>query len=199
MLEMSAQSQHVDELSSTREAILDATIGIMREEGYAAVSSRKVAARAGLKSKLVHYYFRTMDDLFLAAYRREEQKHFARHVEALTASDPLRALWELTTDSTDTSLTLELVALANHRKAIRAALAQASERIRILQAAAFTRVIDELKLGDEEIPPLFLSLLMTGLSRIVAMDNVLGVTTGHDETFTFIDKLLGKLAERPNT
>lgn len=194
---MSAQNQHVDELSKTREAILDATIGIMREEGYAAVSSRKVAARAGLKSKLVHYYFRTMDDLFLAAYRREEQKHFSRHVEALTAGDPLRALWELTTDSSDTSLTLELVALANHRKAIRAALAQASERIRILQAAAFARVIDDLKLGDEAIPPLFFSLLMTGLSRIVAMDNVLGVTTGHDEAFKFIDKLLRQLVERP--
>jgi len=193
---MTSQNQHADEPSRTREAILDATIGIMREEGYAAVSSRKVAARAGLKSKLVHYYFRTMDELFLAAYRREEQKTFARHVEALTAPDPLRALWELTTDSSDTHLTLELVALANHREPIRAALAQASERIRILQAAAFTRVIDELKLGDEDLPPLFLSLLMTGLSRIVAMDNVLGVTAGHEETFQSVDTLLRKLADR---
>lgn len=171
----------------------------MRNEGYAAVSSRKVSARAGLKSKLVHYYFRTMDDLFLAAYRREEQRHFARHVEALTSSEPLRALWELTTDSSNTSLTLELVALANHRKAIRTALAEASERTRIMQVAAFTQLIKELKLDDQEIPPLFVSLLMTGLSRIVAMDNVLGVSVGHKETFTFIDKLLRRIAERPSS
>lgn len=196
---MSSQGHQTEEVSRTREAILDATIEIMREEGYAAVSSRKVSARAGLKSKLVHYYFRTMDDLFLAAYQREDQKHFSRHVEALTSNEPLRALWELTTDSSDTALTLELVALANHRKAIREALAQASERIRIVQAAAFTRVIGELNLNNEEIPPLFLSLLMTGLSRIVAMDNVLGVSAGHEETFAFIDKLLGRIAERPSS
>ena len=42
----------------------------MLEEGYAAVTSRRVAAKANLKPQLVHYYFRTMDDLFLAIHRR---------------------------------------------------------------------------------------------------------------------------------
>ncbi|MGK2908303.1 MAG: TetR family transcriptional regulator [Sphingobium sp.] len=40
------------------------------EEGYAAVSGRKVAARAGLNASLIHYYFPTSDDLLVAAYRR---------------------------------------------------------------------------------------------------------------------------------
>ena len=50
----------------------------MLEEGYAAVTSRRVAAQAGLKPQLVHYYFRTMDDLFLAAYRRRADQGLER-------------------------------------------------------------------------------------------------------------------------
>ena len=51
--------------SKTRAQLLDAAERLMRDEGYAAVTSRRVAAEAGLKPQLVHYYFRTMDDLFV--------------------------------------------------------------------------------------------------------------------------------------
>ena len=43
------------ENSATRTAILDATELVMVEEGYANASTRRVAARAGLKPSLVHY------------------------------------------------------------------------------------------------------------------------------------------------
>ena len=56
-----------------RGALLDAAEQLMLEEGYAAVTSRRVAAQAGLKPQLVHYYFRTMDDLFLAVFRRRAE------------------------------------------------------------------------------------------------------------------------------
>ena len=56
--------------SDTRARLLDAAEQLMLREGYAAVSSRRVAAEAGIKPQLVHYYFRTMDDLFLETYRR---------------------------------------------------------------------------------------------------------------------------------
>ena len=62
--------EKVERSTSPRAAILDATESIMLEEGYAAVSSRKVASRAGLTSQLLHYYFRTMDDLFIAVFVR---------------------------------------------------------------------------------------------------------------------------------
>ena len=49
-----------------RERLMEATAQIMRDEGYAAATSRRVAARAGVRSALVYYYFPTMDDLFVA-------------------------------------------------------------------------------------------------------------------------------------
>jgi len=57
----------------------------MLSEGYAAVTSRRVAAEAGLKPQLVHYYFRTMDDLFLALYRRRADQGLERGRQALLA------------------------------------------------------------------------------------------------------------------
>ena len=50
--------------------LLDATEEIMLREGYAAVSSRSVAASVGINAPLLHYYFPTIDDLFVAVVRR---------------------------------------------------------------------------------------------------------------------------------
>src|SRR5690606_21688674 len=55
--------------SKTRTRLLDAAERLLLREGYASVTSRRVAAEAGLKPQLVHYYFRTMDDLFLEVFR----------------------------------------------------------------------------------------------------------------------------------
>ena len=55
--------------STARQALIQATAQIMLEEGYAAATSRRVAAKAGVKPALVHYYFPSMDELFLAVLR----------------------------------------------------------------------------------------------------------------------------------
>ncbi|HEY6427499.1 MAG TPA: helix-turn-helix domain-containing protein, partial [Acidimicrobiales bacterium] len=70
------------ETSKTRTVLLDAAEKLMLEEGYAAVTSRRVAAAAGLKPQLVHYYFRTMDDLFLALFRRRAEQGLERQARA---------------------------------------------------------------------------------------------------------------------
>ena len=56
--------------AKNRVVLLDAAEQLLLEEGYASVTSRRVAEKAGLKPQLVHYYFRTMEDLFLAVFRR---------------------------------------------------------------------------------------------------------------------------------
>ena len=71
--------------SKTRAQLLDAAEQLLLEEGYAAVTSRRVAAKAGLKPQLVHYYFRTMDDLFLEVFRRRAEENLARFERAVAA------------------------------------------------------------------------------------------------------------------
>src|SRR5689334_15456522 len=130
--------------STTRLALLDAARALLLEEGYAAVTSRKVAARAGLKPQLVHYYFATMDDLFIALVRHGAEINLSRQAKALASPDPLRALWDFATDPAGATFTMELGALANHRKAIRAELASYAEKFRALQTEALGAVAAQL-------------------------------------------------------
>jgi AcrR family transcriptional regulator len=51
----------------TRAAILAEARALFAEQGYAGTSVRAVAAAAGVDAALVHHYFGTKDDLFLAA------------------------------------------------------------------------------------------------------------------------------------
>lgn len=59
----------------TRERLLDAAAQLIVEDGWGAVTTRRVADRAGLRPGLVHYHFRTVEDLLieaaLASARRE--------------------------------------------------------------------------------------------------------------------------------
>src|SRR5262249_9512013 len=79
--------------SKTRAQLVDAAERLLIDEGYAAVTSRRVAAKAGLKPQLVHYYFRTMDDLFLEVLRRRADHDLARFEQAIAADGSLRNLW----------------------------------------------------------------------------------------------------------
>src|SRR5947209_4453590 len=99
--------------SDTRTLILDATEQIMIENGYAGVSSRKVAEQAGLKSKLLHYYFGSMDDLFTASFQRMEDRYDERFARAAASDTPLHDLWALVADPAGAALILEFTALAN--------------------------------------------------------------------------------------
>ena len=51
----------------TREAILDAAREAFAEQGYDGASIRGIATSAGVDPALVHHYFGTKDQLFLAA------------------------------------------------------------------------------------------------------------------------------------
>jgi AcrR family transcriptional regulator len=187
------------ENSRTRTAILDATEAIMREEGYAAVSSRRVAERAGLKSQLVHYHFGTMDELFLELYRRTEEDYFSRHLKSLTSSDPIGELWKFSTDTSGIELVLEFVAAANHRKSLRDELARGTERSRSIQNAILTRLLQDSGTDPVQYPPEILSFFISSVSRALVTEANLGVTAGHAAIFEYVEILLQRLRRKPDS
>lgn len=176
----------------TREAILAATEKIMREEGYAAVSSRRVADEAGLKSQLVHYHFGAMDDLFLALFQRFGARYFDRHVQAMTSSDPLRALWDVIIDRKGMDLILEIVALSNHRKAIRKEIARFNAQTRSMQVALLTRALEQRGIPPDVCPPNVLSVLMSGVALALATEEAIGNSEAHADTIAFVERLIAK-------
>lgn len=166
----------------------------MLAEGYAAVTSRQVAAAAGLKPQLVHYYFRTMDDLFLALFRRRSEQGLARQAEALGSPQPLWALWELSREARGTALTMEFIALAHHRKAIRAEIAASAERFRAEQLAGLTSVLERYGVCADVCPPLVFTVLLSSVSRFLVIEHeALGMTSGHPETVAFVEGWITRL------
>jgi AcrR family transcriptional regulator len=184
--------------SKTRAQLLDAAAELLRDEGYASVTSRRVAAQAGLKPQLVHYYFRTMDDLFVALLQRDAEVNLARFEAAIAADGSLRNLWRLNADARGAAFTVELMALANHRKAIRAEVARYAERFRSAQVEAVTAALARAGVPEDRMPPIVALLLMTGVSQVLALEGALGVTAGHATTRAYIEQAIAAL-EPPAT
>ncbi|HKS99270.1 MAG TPA: helix-turn-helix domain-containing protein [Rugosimonospora sp.] len=179
--------------AKNRAVLLDAAEQLMIEEGYAAVTSRRIATRAGLKPQLVHYYFRTMDDLFLAVFQRRAEEGVEAQAQALASDRPLHALWEFSTDANAVALTMEFVALANHRKAIRAEIARYAEMFRAIQIEALTAMDARQPIG-EGYPPAVLAVLLASLSRMIVMEQVvLGMSGGHAETLDLVKRQLDRI------
>ena len=63
--------------------------------------------------------------------------------QALCSGDPVRALWRFLTDPSRVAISLEFLALANHRKAVRAHMAEHCEEMRRREVEIFTRVLGE--------------------------------------------------------
>ncbi len=179
--------------AKNRTVLLDAAEQLMIEKGYAAVTSRRVAERAGLKPQLVHYYFRTMDDLFLEMFRRRAEEGLAVQAEVAKSPNPLRALWEFSTDPAAVAVTMEFIAMARHRDALRSEIARYSELFRVGQRDAARAALARSGYDLARIPPVVLSVLMTSISRVLVMEESLGLTAGHAETYELVEWCLSML------
>jgi AcrR family transcriptional regulator len=188
-ISMKSSRRFGSEDSAVRAKLLDATEQLMLEEGYAAVTSRRLAAKAGLKQPLVYYYFRTMDELFLAVFRRMTEQSFARLDEALKAEEPIRALWNLNSDHSRTALTIEFLALANHRKVVQAEIARVAEQFRSTEVTALTRLFAQRGIVPQ-IPSLVVAVLLTSLARGLVQEGALGISKGHASTQAFVEACL---------
>jgi AcrR family transcriptional regulator len=69
--------------SGGREAILDATLAILREQGIAKLTSREVAARAGVSDASVYYHFGDRAGLLQAVF-----EHGMKPLVFMTGIDP---------------------------------------------------------------------------------------------------------------
>jgi AcrR family transcriptional regulator len=179
--------------AKNRSVLLDAAEQIMLEDGYAAVTSRRVASRAGLKPQLVHYYFRTMDDLFLAAFRRRAEEGLERQAQALAGPHPLRAMWEFSTEADAVALTMEFAALGNHRKAILAEIAHYAEKFRAAEIQTITRLAERYPLNADPASPAALAVIMASVARMVVMEQSLGMSGGHSEILALVESQLDRL------
>lgn len=165
--------------NAAREAILDATEKVLRDEGHAALSSRRVAEVAGLKQQLVYYYFRSMDDLILAAFKRRTATSMERFELVLSSERPLHSLCDMIFNSSHARLTMEYMSLALRKQPLRDEVVRFTEENRRMQDALMTRLLE--RHGDEldMLTPPMLTVMISAAARLLYMEHELGIDAGH--------------------
>jgi AcrR family transcriptional regulator len=176
-----------------RTRLLDAAEQIMLRDGYAAVTSRRVEAEAGIK---LHYHFGTLDDLFVEVFRRRAERNVDRLRAALESPEPLRAWWKLASDPRGTALLVELTAAANHRAALQAEVAKLARDARRMQIDALATILDEYGVDTETFPPALVAAAVQGLALVLVEDQVRGFDTGHEDAAAAMKQLIEQLERR---
>lgn len=94
---MSTAEEHTDGRRARgvdkRELILDAAAELIGRVGYAAASTRAVAAAAGVPLSLVHYHFGSRAGLLVAILEHENDRLLQRQRELFTGNGSLADRW----------------------------------------------------------------------------------------------------------
>ncbi len=184
--------------TDTRDRLLDGVERLMLEKGYAGVSYRAVAATAGVTGGLVQYYFPTLDDLLVASVQRYFERNLDRLRRTLArgSDHPLTDLWRYSHDEATAALINEYMALGNHHPRVRAVLSEVTGQVRDLQLSAIGHLADT---DDDSPTAAALLFLITGVPKLLQMEEALGVTTGHADIDAYFTRLLERIERRAGT
>jgi len=184
--------------SANWNAILDSAEDILREEGYGALTSRRIAERIGIKQRLIYYYFHTMDDLIVRTFRRLAERDLQRLARTLASVRPLHEVWHFCINTTDARLISEFMALANRIEPLRTEVISYIEETRRIQVAALKQAMKRAG-SKSSLSPVAGVLLATSLGLTLVREAELGVNTGHNEVGAFIRQFLAEIEPLPKT
>jgi AcrR family transcriptional regulator len=170
--------------------LLDAAESILRDEGYAALTSRGVADRAGVKRELVYYYFETMEHLTAEVFRRLSKRELDRLIAAADSDRPLREIWDVCVHTSDARLVSEFMAAANRSDSLRAEVVDYIEQARRIQVEAVARAAKAAGCSAGGLSPVEVSLLATSLALTLMREAGLGISSGHAEMHALIERSL---------
>ncbi len=175
------------ESAATRTVLMDAVEAVMREDGYAALSARNVARRAGLKYQIIFYYFETINDLLLDTYKRRTGRVLERIENALQSDQPLHAFWAAWSDPDDAALTFEYLAMASHNSFIRAETIAFGERVRKVELGRLASRLRQTPLDQAAFTPFGITMALESIGAILGFEAALGIAGGHQETKTMVE------------
>jgi AcrR family transcriptional regulator len=176
--------------AATWHLIIDGAEAILLEEGYAGLTSRRIANRVGIRQQLVYYYFRTMDDLVVEAFRRLSKRELERLDGALASERPVHEIWNVCVHTSDARLISEFMALANRIEGVRTEVIAYVEESRRLQVAALTKAAAQRDGGIVDLPPAAVILLANSLALAITREASIGVSMGHAEIEQVIEQAL---------
>jgi len=159
------------------EQIIEAATTVMARQGYTNTSMKDIATEAGVAQGLIHYYFKSKEDLLVAVVRRLNQQLLADVSQAMAeaGSDPLAQIAaslektrELGTDRPETTrLFLDLAVLSLNNEVLRQEVATNYSEI----TARTREMIDRLCFQMPTQPPIprddFAAVLLASIDGVM--------------------------------
>jgi AcrR family transcriptional regulator len=159
-------------MANSRQRIIDATLTTLKQQGFAATSTRAIAAAGGFQSGLIFYYFPTLNDLLIAALEHASVQRLERYGDEVAAASSLSQLLGL----------LERI-YADDRE------------------SGFVRVVSEMVAGSVANPELgprmvaliepWLAAAETAAERVLGPSGLTGVVTPRQLAFAAVTFYLG--------
>ncbi|PSR66427.1 TetR/AcrR family transcriptional regulator [Nocardia sp. MDA0666] len=150
----------------TRARLMDAATQLIAERGWGAVTTRLVAERAGVRAGLVHYHFRSVDDLLIDAALRM-MRRLAGDVPADLLGDTATGITALLSliggydqSSADTRVFSEMLLAATRHERLRDGLAAVLAEFR---ATIVARLRADGSVPDPEATAVVLVAALDGL------------------------------------
>ena len=173
-------------------ALLDAAERLLVERGHAGLTTRGLAAEAGVNHGLVHYYFGSLENLLARVLERFTDAMIDRQQAMYSADVPFLEKWRsamryLESDREYQKVWWELQALAWTRPELRERVAAVNAAWRSVLTEAFAE--PHRRYGIEMPLAALVSLVIT-FNEGMILERLSGVTTGHAELLDWIDAWL---------
>jgi len=184
------------------EALLDAAEHLLVEVGYAGITTRKLAERAGVNHGLVHYYFGSMEDLLLRVVERFTEQLIERQKAMYAAPVPFIEKWRQAMRFLDEDaeagyhkVWYEMQAMGWNNVAVRTRVQRVNQQWIQVVTDAFDVGLAELGVDRRRYPAKAVVALVVTFNNGIIAERLSGVDSGHREMLRMIDRLLERLWE----
>jgi AcrR family transcriptional regulator len=189
--------------AETEDAFLDAAERLLISLGYSGISTRRLAEEAGANHGLVHYYFGSMENLFVRVLERFTERLIARQREMYGRADISGVeKWKTAMGYLESDLAagypkiwLELQALGWNRPDIAERVAEVNREWRAVLTEAFDQMMDEFGLDREQFPLAAIVSLVLTFNEGIMVERLSGISAGHRELLEMVERRLESLEE----
>ncbi len=182
--------------------------GLLYETGYAGVTTRAVAETAGVNHGLVHYYFRSMEELLTQTLERFVEQ-LAEGLDALYSDPGLTfaekwrlgaRFWVDEPTSRFPKILLELLAMGWNMPALRARLTEVHARFREIFERHFGEAMRDYGLDEDKFPLKVIVAAVTSFQLGLIVEGLSNVHESHQELLEWIQAWIDGLeAQRQAT
>jgi AcrR family transcriptional regulator len=182
------------------EAFLDAAERLLVETSWADVTVRRLAAEAGLNHGLVHYYFGSMEEVFVQVLERFTARLIERQRAMYSGEESFLEKWRAAIGYLDSDresgyqkIWYELQSMAWNRPELRERIAHVNAEWRAVLTEAFEPAMKAYGIDSRRFPVDAVVSLVLTFNEGIMLERLSGITRGHDELLDAIDTWLQSL------